>query len=77
MTIVTMTKRDLSGFRRMIIDGGYFQMSDEDRKFVDSKGLGSDDMFRILKILVQSVLGLEIVAWHFDNERMETTIWYE
>ena len=67
----------LDRFRKMIVDGRHFPMSEEDREFVNSKNLSSHDMFRVFKILAANVLGLKIIDWEFDCERDMTTIWYE
>ena len=72
-----MVRKDLDRFRKMIVEGRHFGMSAEDREFVGSKDLSSDDMLRIFKITALPVLGLKVVAWLFDHESDETTVWYE
>jgi len=62
---------------KFIILDGFLFMAEEDRKFVDSLKLTSDDMFRIFKIVVAHVLGIKIIKWHFDCEKCQTTICFE
>lgn len=69
--------KDSDKFRKMIVDGKHFSIPEEDRKFIDSKNLSSDDLFRVFKILALILLGLKVIDWNFDCERDVTTIWYE
>lgn len=62
---------------KIIILDGIMTMSKEDRKFVDDLNLKSDDMFRIFKIVVEQVLGIKIIKWHFDCEKCQTKIRFE
>ena len=62
---------------KMIVLDGIPIISKEDKEFIDSKNLSSDDMFRIFKIMIEQVLGIKIIKWHYDCEKCQTRIWYE
>ena len=62
---------------KMIILDGIPIISKEDKEFIDSKNLSSDDMFRIFKIMVEQILGIKIIKWHYEPETCQTKIWFK
>jgi len=62
---------------KIIILDGIPAMSKEDKEFIDSKNLSSDDMFRVFKIMIEYVLGIKIIKSHYDCEKCQMRILYE
>jgi len=61
--------------RKLVIDDKHFwSIKLKDKEFIDK--YTSEEIFKISKIFLKSILGIDI-KWRFDSEKCETTIWWE
>ena len=65
-----------SGKRRIIVDGPSV-IPEEDRKYINELNLSSADLFKIFGIVAKSVLGIKVIGYSFDPEKVQTTVYLE